>query len=84
MKDDVKKRVTLKVWGVVFCCMASRASHTKLVNALSAEGFLMAYQRFTAVRGQKELVRSRHQLHRNKVSLGGAVQILGSPKQSRP
>ena len=49
--DDVKKRVKLKVWGVVFCCMASRAIHTELVNSLSSEGFLMAYQKFTAIRG---------------------------------
>ncbi|KAL3973670.1 mitochondrial-processing peptidase subunit beta [Sarotherodon galilaeus] len=48
VKDDVKKRVMIKVWGVVFCCMASRAIHTELVNSLSTEGFLMAYQRFTA------------------------------------
>lgn len=51
LNDDVKKRVTIKVWGVVFCCMASRAIHTELVNTLSTEGFLMAYQRFTAIRG---------------------------------
>ncbi|XP_058477623.1 uncharacterized protein LOC131448851 [Solea solea] len=51
VKDDVKKRVTLKVWGVVFCCMASRAIHTELANTLSTESFLMAYQRFTAIRG---------------------------------
>lgn len=51
VKDDIKKRVTLRVWGVVFCCMASRAIHTELVNALSTESFLMAYQRFPAVRG---------------------------------
>ena len=31
--------------------MASRAIHTELVNTLSSEGFLMAYQRFTAIRG---------------------------------
>ena len=51
VKDDVKKRVSLKVWGVVFCCMASRAIHTDLVNAQSTESFLLAYQRFTALRG---------------------------------
>lgn len=51
VRDDVKRRVTLKVWGVVFCCMASRAIHTELVNNLSTEGFLMAYQKFTAIRG---------------------------------
>ncbi|CAI5678593.1 unnamed protein product [Oreochromis niloticus] len=51
VKDDVKKRVMIKFWGVVFCCMASRAIHTELVNSLSTEGFLMAYQRFKAIRG---------------------------------
>lgn len=51
VKDDVKRRVAIKVWGVVFCCMASRAIHTELVNTMSTEGFLMAYQRFTAIRG---------------------------------
>lgn len=51
VKDDIKKRVALKVWGAVFCCMASRAIHVELVNSVSTEGFLMAYQRFTAIRG---------------------------------
>lgn len=40
MKDDVKKRVTLKVWGVDFCSMASRAIHIELVNSMSTEGLL--------------------------------------------
>lgn len=51
VNNDIKKRVNLKVWGVVFCCMTSRAIHTELVNTLSSEGFLMAFQKFTAVRG---------------------------------
>nr|XP_017209463.2 uncharacterized protein LOC108181536 [Danio rerio] len=51
VKDDVKKRVLLKVWGVVFCCMSSRAIHTELVNSQSTEGFLLAFQRFAAIRG---------------------------------
>lgn len=40
VKDDVKKRVTLKVWGAVFCFMASRAIHVELINSVSTEGFL--------------------------------------------
>nr|XP_021326620.1 uncharacterized protein LOC110438467 [Danio rerio] len=51
VKDDVKKRVLLKVWGVVFCCMSSRAIHTELVNSQSTEGFLLAFQRFAEIRG---------------------------------
>ncbi|CAM4471325.1 unnamed protein product [Leuciscus chuanchicus] len=51
VKDDIKKRVSMKVWGVIFSCMASRAIHADLVNTMSTESFLMAYQRFTAIRG---------------------------------
>ncbi|XP_062889714.1 uncharacterized protein LOC134338104 [Mobula hypostoma] len=51
VNDDIKKRVTLKVWGVIFSCMVSRAIHAELINTLSTEGFLMAYQWFTAIRG---------------------------------
>ncbi|KAK5848024.1 hypothetical protein PBY51_005680 [Eleginops maclovinus] len=51
VKDEVRKKVKLKVWGIVFCCMASRAMHTDVVSDQSTEGFLLAYQRFTALRG---------------------------------
>lgn len=51
VKDEVKKRTRLKVWGIVFCCMASRAIHTDVVSDQSSEGFLLAYQRFASLRG---------------------------------
>lgn len=35
----------------MFSCMASRAVHADIVEDLSTEGFLKAYQRFTALRG---------------------------------
>lgn len=56
VKDDVKRRVSMKVWGVLFCCMSSRAIHVELANALSAESFLLAYQRFTSVRGHPQKI----------------------------
>lgn len=70
VKDDVKKRVTLKVWGAVFCCMASRAIYVELVNSASTEGFLMAYLRFTAMRGHPGKVWSDPG---TKASAGGAL-----------
>lgn len=56
VKDDVRKRVTMKAWEVVFCCMASRAIHTELANTMSTESFRMAYQRFTAIRGHPKKI----------------------------
>ncbi|XP_038139707.1 uncharacterized protein LOC119782698 [Cyprinodon tularosa] len=56
VKDDVKRRVKMKVWGLAFCCMASRAIHTELANSMSTESFVMAYQRFTAIRGHPKKI----------------------------
>ncbi|XP_077397336.1 BCAS3 microtubule associated cell migration factor isoform X1 [Festucalex cinctus] len=51
VRDAVKKRTRKKVWGVVYCCMASRAVHADLVDDQSSESFLQAYSRFTSLRG---------------------------------
>ncbi|KAL2087330.1 hypothetical protein ACEWY4_018389 [Coilia grayii] len=51
IKDSVKRRTGKKVWGIVFCCMASRAVHVDLVDDQSSESFLQAYSRFVALRG---------------------------------
>lgn len=51
VRDAVKKRVKKKVWGVVYCCMASRAVHADIVDDQFSESFLQAYSRFTALRG---------------------------------
>ncbi|XP_070403557.1 uncharacterized protein [Nothobranchius furzeri] len=56
VRDDIKRRVSMKVWGVVFCCMASRAIHVDIANSLSSESFLMTYQRFTAIRGHPKKI----------------------------
>ncbi|KAL2076334.1 hypothetical protein ACEWY4_028086 [Coilia grayii] len=51
VKDTVKRRTTKKVWGIIYCCMASRAVHADLTDDQSAESFLQAYTRFVALRG---------------------------------
>lgn len=51
VRDMVKKRTKAKVWGIVFCCMASRAVHADVVNDQSSESFLQSYARFAALRG---------------------------------
>ena len=58
--DCVKKRTTMKAWGVVFCCMASRAIYADLVSDISTEGFLKAYARFAAIRGHPRRLWSDH------------------------
>ncbi len=57
VKDEVKKRIRLKVWGIVYCCKASRAIHADIVRCCqSTEGFLLSYKRFTALRGHPKKV----------------------------
>lgn len=51
VKDAVKRRTSKKVWGIVYCCMASRAVYADLTDYQSAESFLQAYSRFVALRG---------------------------------
>ncbi|XP_019738326.1 uncharacterized protein LOC109523554 isoform X3 [Hippocampus comes] len=51
VKDAVKGRVRKKVWGIIFCCMASRAVHADVCDDQSSESFLLAYSRFVSLRG---------------------------------
>ena len=41
-----------KAWGLMFTCMASRAIHVELVTSLSLNDFLLAFTRFSDLRGQ--------------------------------
>ncbi len=51
MRDEVRKRVKLNVWGILYGCKASRAIQTDVVSEQSSEGFLLAYHRFASLRG---------------------------------
>ncbi|KAJ8378393.1 hypothetical protein AAFF_G00242810 [Aldrovandia affinis] len=48
VRDGKRRRVSMKVWGVVFCSMSSRAVHADVVEDQS---LLTTYMRFTALRG---------------------------------
>jgi len=49
-----------KAWGALFICLATRAVHIELVNALSAEAFTAALHRFVARRGSPASIHTDH------------------------
>ena len=51
-------RSTVKRYGVIFTCLRIRAVHIEVAASLSAESFILAYNRFTARRGYPVLCKS--------------------------
>ena len=45
--SPANKRATIKVWFVVFCCSVTGATDCRIMEDYSAEGFLMAFIRFS-------------------------------------
>ena len=50
IKDTVKKRTTMKVWGVIFTCAATRAVHLDITDSYSTDSILQVLGKFTALR----------------------------------
>ena len=50
------KHGTIKRWGCVFTCLASRAIHVEVANSMFAASFIAVFQRFTARRGRPSRV----------------------------
>ena len=51
-------RATVKRYGVIFTCFATRAIHLEVVHQMDAESFTMALSRFCARRGYPESIKS--------------------------
>jgi hypothetical protein len=55
------RRTTVsKVWGLLFCCLVSRAVHVELLESMDTASFINALRRFIALRGRCRLIRSDH------------------------
>ena len=51
IKDSVKKKVTMKVWGLVCTCAATRAIHIDLTESYSTDSILKTLRKFVLNRG---------------------------------
>ena len=51
VKDEVKKRMTGKAYGLIFNCLATRAVYVDVSPDYSSEKFLMALRRSISIRG---------------------------------
>ena len=52
------RRSTVKRWGCIFTCLATRAVHVELAHSMTAASFISALQRFTSRRGRPRVVYS--------------------------
>lgn len=58
VRGEVQKRTTGKAWGVIFTDLCCRALHIEVAFGYDTESFLLAFSRFTAIRGWPSTVYS--------------------------
>ena len=58
IRDSVKKRVTMKGWGVIFCCTVTSAIHLEIAENYSCDTFLCSVRRFCNFRGTPKRIQS--------------------------
>ena len=51
IRDAVNKRTTSKIYGILIVDLCSRASHIEIAAGYDTDNFLLAFQRFAALRG---------------------------------
>ena len=51
IRGEAQKRISLKVWGVIFTDLCCRATHIELVCGYDTDNFLLALARFASIRG---------------------------------
>ena len=51
IRDTVKKRTTMKVWGVIFTCKATRAVYLDITDSYSTDSILQVLDKFISQRG---------------------------------
>ena len=51
VRDTVKKRTEMKVWGVIFTCAATRAIYLDITDSYSTDSILQAIRKFVSIRG---------------------------------
>ena len=58
VRGEVQRRISAKAWGVIFTDLCCRAIHLEVANGYDAQSFLLAFRRFTSVRGWPVIVYS--------------------------
>ena len=56
VRGEVNPRTTLKVWGVIFVCLSTRAVHIDLTQGYDTKSFIITFTRFASIRGYPEHV----------------------------
>ena len=91
VRGEVQRRVSGKVWGVLFTDMVSRAVHIEVMSGYDTGSFMLALRRFVSVRGwpQKlfsdpgsQLVGAKRELKEAMCGIGsenGLEWIVGTP-----
>lgn len=51
IRDSVKKRTQMKVWGVIFTCASTRALHLDITESYSTDSILQTIRKFVTIRG---------------------------------